>query len=76
MELSPRASGEESWEAEEQLLRDAGSPEISRMGLTEKFRSAEGADELKDVVTTALPADLVLHRVTVSAAGDIVTVQY
>lgn len=43
-------------DAMEQLLRDAGSPEISRMGLTEKFRSAEGADELKDVVTTALPA--------------------
>ena len=51
-------------DAMEQLLRDAGSPEISRMGLTEKFRSAEGADELKDVVTTALPAGTELDLLT------------
>ncbi len=40
----------------EALLRDAGAPEVTRMGLTAKFQSAEGADELKDVVTSALPA--------------------
>ncbi|MFD5868768.1 copper transporter [Corynebacterium sp. NPDC060344] len=45
-----------SVDAMEALLGDAGSPEVTRMGLTEKFQSAEGADELKDVVTSALPA--------------------
>lgn len=46
----------ESVDAMEALLGDAGSPEVTRMGLTSKFQSAEGADELKDVVTSALPA--------------------
>lgn len=46
----------ESVDAMETLLGDAGAPAVTRMGLTEKFQSAEGADELKDVVTSALPS--------------------
>ncbi|WP_295624436.1 copper transporter [uncultured Corynebacterium sp.] len=46
----------ESVDAMEGLLGDAGAPEVTRMALTDKFLSAEGADELKDVVTGALPA--------------------
>lgn len=37
-------------------LRDAGAPDAGRLELTGKFLSAESADELKDVVTGALPA--------------------
>lgn len=44
----------------EALLGDAGAPEVTRMGVTSKFLSAEGADELKDVATSALPAGTTL----------------
>lgn len=50
----------EAVRAMEATLRDAGAPETATIGLTEKFRSAQGADELKDVVTGALPTGTTL----------------
>lgn len=50
----------ESADAMAALLRDAGAPDAGRIDLTDKFVSAQSADELKDVVTGALPAGTTL----------------
>lgn len=50
----------ESADAMAELLGDAGAHDAGRIVLTEKFVSAQSADELKDVVTGALPAGATL----------------
>lgn len=43
-----------------ETLRAAGAPDAGVLKLTDKFLSAAGADELKDTVSTSLPADVQL----------------
>lgn len=43
-----------------ETLRAAGAPDAGVLHLTDKFLSAAGADELKDIVNTSLPANVQL----------------
>lgn len=43
-----------------ETLRAAGAPDAGVLKLTDKFLSSAGADELKDTVSTSLPADVQL----------------
>lgn len=56
---TPDATDEQLAGASE-TLRAAGAPDAGVLKLTDKFLSAAGADELKDTVSTSLPADVQL----------------
>lgn len=56
---TPDASNEQV-QAATDTLRAAGAPDAGVLRLTDKFLSADGADQLKDIVNTSLPADVQL----------------
>ncbi|MEJ6019800.1 copper transporter [Corynebacterium sp. H113] len=57
--IAPDAK-QEDVDAVAETLKAAGAPDGGRLNLTQKFISPEGADGLKDVVNSALPASVQL----------------